>query len=190
MNLIRKAAFLIAVFCFVLVLREGIHHQRYGHLVPLGLHADVLVTTSSDLIGIKGIAKIYRARVTNYGILPAKITVCDYYIHGRATGVNYIVERWDRPSRQWKYAPEWDDYGARFFCVPSFETTDEHLSQHWLWPGQSILVGTVIPPRRQGLKIGDQVRFTIFRAADGNGNNALYTAPFLVEQQLKIVETP
>jgi hypothetical protein len=47
-------------------------------IVSLGLHADAVVTISGDVLGVEGIAKIYDGRLTNYGILPATVTFCDY----------------------------------------------------------------------------------------------------------------
>src|SRR5208337_4246660 len=128
MSTFRKAGILsIAFLCLGFVWIELSHFHRYGHLAPLGLHADVDVTTSNDVIGVDGTAKIYHAKLTNYGILPASIIVCDLRVSGApGTDLNYVVERWDRESGEWKFVPEWDFYGSRFFCRPVFEVTEEH----------------------------------------------------------------
>jgi len=81
------------------------------------LHADVSIVTSHDVLGVEGIAKIYRARLTNYGILPATIVVIDYLVSSAPdTDLNYVVERWDQQSGKWILVPEWDFYGYRLFC--------------------------------------------------------------------------
>ncbi len=188
MNRLRKVgAILVAVCLFGIVIHELIHFLRYGHLAPPGLHADTILTTQSDLLGIEGVAKIYDARLTNYGILPTTMTVCDYldYSSSHKTMVAYIVERWDLQLRRWSTVPEWDEYGSRLFCRPSFEVTETHLVRRIVWPGQSIWVGQVVPPERGGFHLGDDGRFTIFLRPDGNRDSTLSTAPFRVEQQLK-----
>jgi hypothetical protein len=59
------------------------------------LRADVTITSSEDLMGIEGTAKIYDAKLTNFGVFPVNITVCDYLDHGGTQQflVAYIVER-------------------------------------------------------------------------------------------------
>ena len=187
MSRVQKAGLtLVALFFLVLFLHELRHFYRYGHLVPFGLHADVSITTSNDVLGVEGLAKIYDARLTNYGILPNTIVVCDYRVAGAPdTAVNYVVERWDRQSREWMLVPEWDFYGYRLFCRPVFEVTEEHLASRRLWPGQSIRVGEGIPAQMGGFHIGDDGRFTIFLDADGKKTNAISTATFRVDQQTK-----
>jgi len=187
MNHIRKAAVILITFLFLgLLLHELSHLYRYGHLVPLGLHADVHITTSDDLLGVDGTAKIYDARLTNYGIFPSGLVVCDYFVAGAAgTSINYVVERWDRQSSRWELVPEWDLYGYRLFCRPAFEVSEEHLARRRLWPGQSIGVGEGIPAQMGGFHVGDDGRFTIFLDADGNKSNAISTAIFRVDQQMK-----
>lgn len=187
MNRNRKAGvILIAFFCLGFVWLELSHLHRYGHLVPLGLHADVDIRTSDDVLGVDGTAKIYDAKLTNYGILPATIVVCEVLVSNMpGTDLNYVVERWDRQSGTWRFVPEWDFYGSRLFCRPAFEVSEEHLARRRLWPGQSIEVGEGIPGQMGGFHIGDDGRFTIFLNADGNRTKALSTATFRVDQQAK-----
>ena len=189
---IRKAGILLlALFILGLVLHELNHFYRYGHVVPLGLHADVVITTSDELLGVEGTGKIYHASVTNYGILPATMVVCDYLDSGmHETMIDYITERWDPQLGRWKLVREWDEYGSRLFCRPSFEVTETHRVQRRLWPGQSIRVGEGVPAQMGGFQIGDDGRFTVFLGADGNGSNALSTATFRVDQQVKNRRAP
>jgi hypothetical protein len=176
----------VSSFLLGLVLHELNHLYQYGHLAPLGLHVDVVVTSSSDLVTVEGATKIYDARLTNDGILPARMKVCDYVDSGgRETRVDYVVERWDAQTGQWTLVPAWDDSLTRWFCRPSFEVAGEHVTSRWLWPGQSIWIGQVIPPEREGFHIGDDGRFTVSLGADGNWINAISTSPFRVEQQMK-----
>jgi hypothetical protein len=177
---------LVALFLVGLFLHELRHLYRYGHLVPLGLHADVSITTSNDVLGVEGIAKIYGAKLTNYGILPSAIVVCDYRVAGAPdTAVNYVVERRDRQLGEWRFVPEWDFYGYRLFCRPVFEVTEEHLASRRLWPGQSIRVGEGIPAQMGGFHVGDDGRFTIFLDADSNKTKAISTTIFRVDPQVK-----
>jgi len=187
MSRVQKAGLtLVALFSIGLFLHELRHFYRYGHLVPFGLHADVFITTSDTVLGVGGIAKIYDASLTNYGIFPNTIVVCDYRVAGAPdTAVNYVVERWDRQSREWKLVPEWDFYGYRLFCRPVFETSEEHLARRRLWPGRSIRVGGGVPAQMGGFHVGDDGRFTIFLGADGNKTNSISTAIFRVAQQVK-----
>jgi hypothetical protein len=187
MSRVQKAGLTLVALLFVgLFLNELRHFYRYGHLVPFGLHADVSITTSDDVLGVEGIARIYDARLTNYGIFPNTIIVCDYRGAGApATAVNYVVERWDRRPREWRLVPEWDFYGYRLFCRPAFETSEEHLARRRLWPGQSIRVGGGVPAQMGGFHVGDDGRFTIFLDADDNKTNSISTAIFRVDQQVE-----
>jgi hypothetical protein len=188
----RKASVVIIAFLFFgLLFRELSHFYRYRHFVPLGLHADVDVTTSNDIIGVDGTAKIYHASLTNYGLLPATIVLCDYRVSGAPEiEVNYVVERWDRDVNKWKFVPEWDFYGYGLFCQPVFEVNEEHLVRRRLWPWQSLRVGEGIPGQLGGFRVGDNGRFTIFLRADRNWNKTLSTAPFRVDQEVKNHRTP
>lgn len=187
----QRAGVLLVTLLFLGLIHELNHLYRYGHFVPLGLHADVSITTSEGLLGVDGTAKIYDARLTNYGIFPSGIVVCDYFVAGApGTSINYVVERWDRQSSRWELVPEWDLYGYRLFCRPAFEVSEEHLARRNLWPGQSIRVGEGIPAQMGGFQIGDDGRFTIFLTANNNRSDALSTAVFRVDQQVKSTGAP
>ena len=121
MNNLRKVGvFLIATSSLGFIVHESIHFFRFGHLAPMGLHADVVVTTSSELLGVDGLAKIYDARLTDYGVFPATITVCDYldYASLHDTMVAYYVERRDPQLGRWNVVTEWGAYGSRL-SLPS-----------------------------------------------------------------------
>jgi hypothetical protein len=186
MSRIQKAAVAFVVLLFlVFFLHELRHFYRYGHFAPLGLHADVMVATSNDVLGVEGTAKIYRAQLTNYGLFPANVLVCSERVAGAPTiEVNYVVERRDRQSGDWRAVPEWDFVGYRLFCGPVFEVTDQHVVPLRLWPGQSIRVGEGIPAQLGGFHVGDDGRFTIFLDADRNKNRAISTTVFRVDQEV------
>jgi hypothetical protein len=187
MSRIRKAAIVFGVLLFLgLFLHELRHFYRYGHFAPLGLHADVTVATSNDVTGVEGTAKIYRAQLTNYGLFPTDLLVCSERVAGAAmTEVNYIVERRDHQSGDWRIVPEWDFSGYRLLCRPVFEVTDQYVVPLRLWPGQSIRVGEGIPAQLGGFHVGDDGRFTIFLNADGNKTSAVSTPAFRVDQEVK-----
>lgn len=191
MNTRRKiGVLLIAITSLGLIIHESIHFSRFGHLAPVGLHADTVVTTSSDLIGVDGEAKIYDAKLTNFGVFPATISACDYLnfpsLHD--TKVAYYVERRDQLGG-WSVITEWGAYGSRLFCRPSFEVTETHLVRRRLWPGESIEVGGVVPAQGGGFHVGDYGRFTIFLGAFGDRTTALSTAPFRVDPPMKAKRT-
>jgi len=189
MNRIRRAAFaLFALIALGLASHDEFNHfYRYGHFAPLSLHVDVVVTTSNELLGVDGAGKIYEATLTNYGVRPTTIVVCDYlnYASMHAIMLNYVVERGEPSSNRWVYVPEWDEFGSRLFCRPSFEVTATHRVRRRLWPGQKIEVGGGIPAQMGGFRVGDDGRFTVFLQADGNGLDAVSSAAFHVDQEPK-----
>gem|GEM_PF-4755484 len=176
----------MAVICVGLFLHELSHFYCYGHFSPFRLHADVSMATSNDVLGVEGVAKIYHARLTNYGVFPSTVVVCaERVASAPEIDVNYIVERWDSQSRDWKGVPEWGFGGYRLFCRPVFEVTEEHRVRRRLWPGQSVQVGEGIPAQLGGFHVGDDGRFTIFLNEDGDKANVISTAIFHVDQQVK-----
>jgi hypothetical protein len=188
MNLARKAGLLVTMLAFVaFICYEMNHFHRFGHYVPLGLHVEVVVTTSKELLGVDGTGKIYNASLTNYGVLPAALTVCDYldWTSRHQTMVNYIVEKRTPQIGSWEFVREWDDYGRRLFCRPSFEVTQTHLVRRRLWPGQTYGIGEGVPAQMGGFHIGDEGRFTVFLNADNDKNHAISTAVFRVDQEVK-----
>ena|SRR5215472_7041198 len=79
MSLIGKAGFSLVALAFAsFASHELIRLCRFGHFFPLGQHVEVVVTSSNDLLGVEGTGKIHNASLTNQGVLPAAVTVCDY----------------------------------------------------------------------------------------------------------------
>jgi hypothetical protein len=176
------AVFLVCIIALASAIHELKHFGRYGHLAPLGLHLDVIVSTESNLLTVRGVASVYNARLTNYSVLPISMTVCDYinWAGAHDTMVAYAVERWDVKSNTWKVVPQWDS--SRLFCHPAFEVVETRLIRRRLWPGQSVRVGWVMPAERGGFHRGDNGRFTVFLDADRNSHNALSTAAFRIDR--------
>ena len=184
--LLRAAFLLVAIVIAAFMVHELRHLYRFGHFVPLGLHVEVVITTSNDLLGVNGTAKIYNGSLTNYGILPAAVTVCDYLdlTSRHRTMINYLVERRTPQSSSWQYVPEWDSYGSRLFCRPSFEITDTHRVSRRMWPGQTYRLSDVVPAQRGG-HVGDEGRFTVFLNADNDKNHAISSGIFWMDQEPK-----
>jgi hypothetical protein len=186
MSALRKlrvvAISIVCVSVLTFSVHELKHLSRYGHLAPLGLHADVVVSTESNLLTVRGVANVYNARLTNYSVLPSTMTLCDYlnWAGAHDTMVSYAVERWDANLNTWRGVPEWDN--SRLFCRPAFEVVETHLIRYRLWPGQSIRVGWVMPAERGGFHQGDDGRFTVFLDEERNSRNALSTAAFRVDR--------
>jgi hypothetical protein len=180
MSRIRKAALLLfALGLLGFIFHELNHFCRHGHLVPLGLHADVVVSHGD--IGIGGISKLYEARLTNYGPFPARVTACDFITDASEHGtmVAYAVERWDNSSKKWKTVVEHD---AATFCRPyPLGISQAHLFSTFLWPGQSISTGEEASAAR-GFQLGDKARFSVFSQRAGDWTTTFPTAAFPIDE--------
>ena len=172
------AAVVLLVFC----LHEALHIHRFGHLCPLALHIDVSVTSSAELLGVTGPANIYKARLTNFGLLPRTIVACEYinWASQRAIMLDYIVERRKDRADKWRFVQKWDE--SRLFCRPAFEVTATHIVRKWLWPGQSLYVGSGVPAQWGGFQAGDAGRFTLFKNGDSDGARVLSSPQFVADR--------
>jgi hypothetical protein len=178
----KTGVLLLMCFATVVFLHELIHLDRYGHLVRFGLHADLVVSKGD--IGLDGITKLYEARLTNYGLLPAKVTACDFTTDtsAHATKVAYTVEQWD--SRQNKWMPV--EYGEPPFCwrYPLGNVSEARLFSALLWPGQSIATGKEATAARGGFQIGDHARFSVFTGKVEDWRNAFPTPAFRIDEHV------
>jgi hypothetical protein len=181
MNRIQNACVLLIVLLFLaLILHELNHFYRYGHLVPLGLHADVVVSKGD--IGIEGISKLYEAKLTNYGPLPAKVTACDFITDASARGtmVAYAVDQWDNRLKKWKTVVEFEE---STFCRPyPLGISEARLFSTLLWPGQSISTGEEATAARGDFQLGDNARFSVFSGKAGDWKTAFPTAAFRIDE--------
>ena len=185
MNRVQKTGvLLLMLFAAVLVLHELNHFDRYGHLVGLGLHADAVVSKGDA--GYEGITKLYQARLTNYGLLPVKVTACDFTtdasVHG--TMVAYAAEKWDSRQNKWKTV----ESGESTFCrpYPLGIISEARLFSALLWPGQSISTRKEATAARGSFQIGDYARFSVFSGKAGDWRKALPTAAFRIDEPGKL----
>ena len=177
-----QKAGVLSLMCFgaVLALLELNHLDRYGHLIGLGLHADLVVSKGD--IGVEGITKLYEARLTNYGLLPVKVTSCDFTTNASAheTKVAYAVEQWQGSQNKWKTV----DYGESTFCqpYPLGIISEAHLSSVLLWPGQSIATDKEATGARGGFQLGDCARLSVFLGKRGDWRKAFPTPAFHIDE--------
>jgi hypothetical protein len=141
-----------------------------------------IVETKAD-IGIPGISKMYEAKLTNFGIVPVKVTRCDYlddaFSHG--TMVAYAVQRWDEKSQQWRTVVA---ANAASFCKPyPLGIVKGEVVNRWLWPGSSLSGGEEATAARDGFRRGDKARFVVFVSSPGDYSNAVATSAFSIDEQ-------
>jgi hypothetical protein len=176
----KTGVLLLMCFVTVLLLHEVIHLDRYGHLVRFGLHADLVVSKGD--VGLEGISKLYEARLTNYGLVPVKVTACDFTTDASAHGtkVAYTVEQWDSRQNKWKPV----EHGEPPFCrsYPLGSISEARLFSAVLWPGQSIATGKEAPAARGSFEIGDYARFLVFTGKQGDWTNAFPTPAFRIDE--------
>lgn len=185
-NLLRKLSIaLVVLFCFLLISVELIHRYNYGHFVPYGLHVDAL--NRDAYIGIPGQTKMYWAEITNYSLLPVKLSGCDYVTDafGQGTKFPYALQRWNVSSNTWQTI---DDVSEEDFCHPvPLSTIETHLVSRWLFPGASI---DVMEGEATGARIpfqkGDTARFVVFpRIENGvDWQSAIPSVPFYIQDDV------
>jgi hypothetical protein len=175
---LKKAGMLVvSILVLVFCLLEVVHLTRFGHFLPIGPHADVLVTNAD--FGIPGISKVYRAKLTNFGIVPVKITVCDYIDDGmrHRTQVGWAVEKWDTLTKRWRNV--FENVDNLRWCQPSpLSIVDGHIVTKRLWLGQSVEGGEGAIAASDVFAIGDNARFVVFQ---GNGR-FFRTASFSIDE--------
>lgn len=138
--------------------------------------------TISGGIGIPDLTKTYEASLTNYGLLPVRVHVCDFVIDagGRGKSNAYSVERWDPGAGKWEFF--WGE-PREYFCepYPPGITADSKIRSAWLWPGQSIPTGFVAIQAVDGLKLGDTLRFAI-KPFLNREDIAIASSPFAIDE--------
>ena len=172
----KAGAAAIALLALTIGLLELTHLIRFGHCFPFGLHADVSVGKAD--YGIDGITKVYQAKLTNYGLMPASISVCDFVddTFSRGTHIGSLIERWDASSKNWVPVTEFDKSG---FCRPyPLGIVEAHVVRKRLWTGQSVSTGEEATAAREPLTIGDKARFVLYTG----GIESIPTAPVLIDE--------
>ena len=150
----------IAVFtASLLIVGVGLielgHLVHFGHLTPFGLHADVVIR--KDNYGIQGITKTYEAKLTNFGLMPARVTACEFVSDtlSLVTQVGSIVEKWDTSTSKWENI-------FKSESSPSTLPSCPHVITKRLWPGQSISGSEGAIAAYDAFAIGDRARFVVF----------------------------
>jgi len=139
--------------------------------------------TTPGGIGIPGLTKTYEAALTNSGVLPVRVTVCDFvadtFEHGKS--IAHAVERWDQSAGKWRFF--WG-ISREDFCkpYPLGITADSKIRTVWLWPRQSISTGFVAIQASDGLVLNDRLRFTITPFLD-RADVVVVTSPFIVDER-------
>jgi hypothetical protein len=167
---------LVAAFVGVIGVVEFHHRLKFGHFVPLTLHADYSVAKAD--IGIPGISKLYDAHITNFGIFPRRIERCEFVTDAFAPGVSvgYRLQQWDVASRRWKTVLDL----ASEYCRPyPLGIIKARLTSKVLWPGQALSTGEEATGARDGLK-GQTIRFAVV----ANGRE-FPTASFVIDEQVQ-----
>jgi hypothetical protein len=180
----KAGAAVIALLALTIGLLELTHLIRFGHCFPFGLHADVSVRKAD--YGIDGITKVYQSRLTNYGLKPVWISVCDFvddtFSHG--THVGSVIERWNASSKKWVSIAEFDKSS---FCRPyPLGIVEAHLARRRLWTGQSFSTGEEATAARDVFVIGDKARFVLYP----RDNESFTAVPFLIDEHPTQAQIP
>jgi hypothetical protein len=145
------------------------------------LRADLVVTNAD--IGIPGISKMYEATLTNRGLLPVRVTRCNFIDDTLSPGTNvaYAVQRWDGGSKRWATVVEWRQSE---FCKPyPLGIVEANLTRSWLWPGQKLSTGEEATAARDGFNVGDRGRFVVFTGTPGDYSSAVLTSEFVIDER-------
>ena len=173
-----RAALLLgaAVLASLIAVVESHHRLRFGHFVPLTLHADYSIAKAD--IGIPGISKLYDAHITNFGILPRRIERCEFVTDAFAPGVSvgYRVQQWNTASLRWQTVLD----AASEYCRPyPLGIIDSRLISKLLWPGQTLSTGAEATGARGNLR-GQTFRFAVV----ANGQE-FPTSSFIIDEQIE-----
>jgi hypothetical protein len=170
----------IAVFAASLLvlgatLLELVHLVHFGHFIPFGLHADVVIRKED--YGIPGITKVYEAKLTNFGFTPARITACEFISDtlSLVTQVGYTVEKWDTSTSKWE----------NIFKSDELSTCPRVIAKR-LWLGQSISGGEGAIAAKDVFAIGDRARFVVF----AEKGVAFPTGSFSIDEHRIIPDVP
>lgn len=176
---------LVAALCALISYFEFEHRYNYGHFFSYGLHVDA-ISEYGD-IGIPGQTHLYRARLSNFSLLPLSFTACDYVTDAMEHGTEfpYAVQRWDASSNSWQTIVEVSEKG---FCHPApLSTIETHIVSKQLWFGMSVEVmegeatGARVPFQK-----GDMARFVVFKRVGEKVDwwGAIPSLPFYIEDDV------
>ena len=150
---------LVPILAFAFAFVEISHRLRFGHFAPPGLHADVLTRKANS--GIPRPWTAYEARLTNFGVVPGRITVCDFEsdIGLTLTLVGSRFEEWDPAGNQWRseFMPS-----NPLSCPPvPLRMAKTHVVSRELWPGQSVPAAVGAIAVFDGPAAGGKVRIVV-----------------------------
>jgi hypothetical protein len=153
---------------------ELAHRIHFGHFIPFGLHADIVIRKED--LGIPGITKTYEAKLTNFGFTPARVTACEFISDtlSHVTQAFYTTEKWDASRGTWQNTFKSDE-------LP----TCPHVITKRLWLGQSISSGEGAIAARDIFTIGDRARFIVFPEK----GVAFPTAPFSINERIPLTKS-
>jgi len=147
----------VALIALGLIALEAHDHSKYGHFVPLGLHADV---TDFKADNGSGTATFFDAHLTNFGLYPQEIERCESISVANAhqVSVAYKVQRLDDGTHAWNTVFD----NAQNFCHPQpVGISKAKLVRKALWPAQALSTGAEAAAQRAILHNGDTMRFVI-----------------------------
>jgi len=57
-----------------------------------------------------------------------------------------------------------------------------HLKRAWLWPGQVVSIGEEATAARDGINLGDKLRFVLFTGEPGDYASSIPTEAFVIDE--------
>ncbi len=144
------------------------------------LRAEIIVSNAD--LGIPGITKTYEGRIRNFGLLPVRVTRCDFIDDASAPGtiVAYAVQRWEPASPEWKTVVT----SGEGFCRPyPLGIVRARLTTGLLWPMKSLSTGEEATAARDAFHKGDRARFVIFSGSPGDFASSITTPSFSVDEE-------
>jgi hypothetical protein len=172
----RAVLVIVTIVAMIGVAIQIVHRVNYGHLVPLGLHADYTIETAE--IGIPGISKLYDAHLTNYGALPSRIERCQFTTDASEKGVSigYKLQRLDSSTHSWRTLMD----VSGIYCQPyPLGMAQTRLASKLLWPGQKLSIGPEATGARGRFK-GERLRFVVVA-----GGRDFPTQSFIIDEEMK-----
>ena len=178
--MVSRRSWIVGVFISVfVVIVLGFAHMKRPH--NQSLQTDLHVE-SADL-GIPGVTKVYNATITNHGSVPVPITHCEFVDDTQTPGesVAYAIQRWNPPAQSWV---EVLGTSRQRFCHPyPLGIIRAKLVRSLLWPRKSLEIGEEATAARDGLNLGDKVRFVLFTGEPGDYKSSLPTEAFTIDER-------
>jgi hypothetical protein len=175
----RRILNVVGMLGVVVGLAALIHHVYAVHGTP---ELRVYLTVDKADYGIPGVTKVYNAGIQNVGRGPAQVTRCNF-VSDTAThesSVAYAIQRWDKQSNTWH---EFLGSSRKSFCHPyPLGMSQTKLETQWFWPGQVLEMGEEATAARDGLEIGDRVRFVLFLKEPGDYSASMPTQEFVIDE--------